>query len=293
MPARRRIATAFLARPRSSQALLGREPLAAARRARMRRRGLRRPRRPRGRRRRRWSTDRRCAQRCASATLRRTRQHRIAVFVGRHRNQRRSASRSPLRTSGVTTCRRIRAPSSRPARCAFSAVARSAVRTVPTMRSNRRHNGDEMFRRIAEAETDQRMVSLARGAPIRPCTSGSDSAARCFARGVRAAPIETAERPHRHGANQRRSIAEQSLGFAGEADVFGVADRDQHVAQKTIAADALDRAFREQRAEAGVVEPRQFDEWRREQASRAASFASRPAWANLFQGQTARQSSQP
>ena len=77
--------------------------------------------------------------------------------------------------------------------------------------------------------------------------------------------IETAERPHRGAANQRRSIAEQSLGFAGKACVFGVADRDQHIAQKTVAADALDRAFREQRAEAGIVEPRQFGERRRAQ----------------------------
>src|SRR5580693_3988431 len=77
--------------------------------------------------------------------------------------------------------------------------------------------------------------------------------------------IETAERPHRGAANQRRSIAEQSLSFAGKACVFGIADRDQHVAQKPVAADALDRAFRKQRAEAGVVEPRQFGKRRRTQ----------------------------
>jgi len=75
--------------------------------------------------------------------------------------------------------------------------------------------------------------------------------------------IETAERPYRGAAYQRRGIAEQPLGLAGKAGIFGIADRDQHVAQKAIAADALDRAFTEQRAEARVVEPRQFGERRR------------------------------
>ena len=50
----------------------------------------------------------------------------------------------------------------------------------------------------------------------------------------------------------------------------------------------------EQRAECRVVEPRQLGELAaRAASSRAASFASRPACANLFHGQTARQSSQP
>src|SRR4029077_21291046 len=80
--------------------------------------------------------------------------------------------------------------------------------------------------------------------------------------------VEPAERPYRGAAHQRRGIAEQTLGFIGEASVSGIADRDQYVAQETIAADALHCAFREQGAEAGVVEPRQFGELRR--AQRAA-----------------------
>ena len=123
---------------------------------------------------------------------------------------------------------------------------------------------DEMLRRIAEAETDQHCSCHSHAAAHSAMTSGSDSrcaAAQSFEPGA----IETAERPHRGAANQRRSIAEQSLGFAGETGVLGIADRDQHVAQKTVAADALDRAFRKQRAEAGIVEPRQFGKSRRAQ----------------------------
>ena len=96
-------------------------------------------------------------------------------------------------------------------------------------------------------------------------TSGSDSAARCFAAAFKPRAVEPAERPHRGAAHQRRGIAEQPLGLAGKACVAGIADRDQHIAHETVAADALDRALGEQRAEAGVVEPRQFGERRRAQ----------------------------
>ena len=123
---------------------------------------------------------------------------------------------------------------------------------------------DEMFRRIAETETDQHGCH-SHAAAHSAMTSGSDSWRDVSPRSVQAAPIETAERPHRGAANQRRGIAEQSLGFAGKACVSGIADRDQHVAQKAVAADALDRAFGEQRAEAGIVEPRQFGKLRRAQ----------------------------
>ena len=116
-----------------------------------------------------------------------------------------------------------------------------------------------------------------------------------WGRMIRATGIaeEPPERPHRGAAHQRRGIGEQPLGLGRERGIAGIADRDQHVAHEAVAAGALDRRFREQRAEGRVVEPREIGERGARNASRAASFASRPACANLFQGQTARQSSQP
>src|SRR5260370_33383734 len=106
------------------------------------------------------------------------------------------------------------------------------------------------------------MMSLARRRSVgHDLGIGFGGAKFCLA-SFRSRGVETAERPYRGAATQWRSIAEQSLGFAGEANVFGIADRDQHVAQKAVAANALDCAFRKQRTEAGVVEPRQFGQLR-------------------------------
>src|ERR1700749_3456209 len=53
------------------------------------------------------------------------------------------------------------------------------------------------------------------------------------------------QRPNRGAADQRALILEQALRLASQGGVIGVTDRDQHVADKSIAADALDRRFRE------------------------------------------------
>ena len=105
--------------------------------------------------------------------------------------------------------------------------------------------------------------------------------------------IEPGQRPHRGAAHQRRGVVEQPLGFARQRGVAGVADRDQHIADEAVAPGALHRRLREQRAEARIVELRQLGKLRRAQALARGSFASRPACAYLFQGHTARQSSQP
>ena len=66
--------------------------------------------------------------------------------------------------------------------------------------------------------------------------------------------IKPAESPNRGAAHQQRFILEQSLGLVRKIRVAGIADRDQHVADETRAADALDRAFGKQRAECTIVE---------------------------------------
>ncbi len=66
------------------------------------------------------------------------------------------------------------------------------------------------------------------------------------------------------------------------------------VANEPVAADALNGRAPEAGAECGVIEGEQLGKRRVGRARRArANFASRAACANLFQGQTARQSSQP
>ena len=76
--------------------------------------------------------------------------------------------------------------------------------------------------------------------------------------------------------------------------VARIAGGDQHIAQEAVAAGAFDRRAAEARAERGIVEEQQLGE-RRVVACRLSrlSFVSRALCANLFHGQTARQSSQP
>ena len=94
-----------------------------------------------------------------------------------------------------------------------------------------------------------------------------------------APPTATAPIPPRRApAGLRRPAA---LGLRRQRRVVGVADRDQHVADKTVAADALDRRFRKQRAKRGVVEPRQLAKRRRAQFRRA-----RRAWLRGLPAQT-------
>src|SRR4051812_14622167 len=49
------------------------------------------------------------------------------------------------------------------------------------------------------------------------------------------------QRPRRGAAHQRALVGEQALGFGGERRVFRVADRDQHIADEPVAADAFYR----------------------------------------------------
>ena len=80
------------------------------------------------------------------------------------------------------------------------------------------------------------------------------------------------QRPNRGAANQRALILEQASRLVGQSGVIGVADRDQHVADKSITADALDWRFREQRPESRVIEPNQFSEIRRAQGVARGEF---------------------
>ena len=73
--------------------------------------------------------------------------------------------------------------------------------------------------------------------------------------------------PERGRAHQRRGVVETGRH---RRDKLGsrlgrVADRDQHVSDKAVAADALDRGAGEQGAECRVVEPGQLGETRRGQ----------------------------
>ena len=105
-------------------------------------------------------------------------------------------------------------------------------------------------------------------------------------------PAERPDRGSRGPAARRRRAAAAATG--GERRVAAVADGDQHVADEAVAADPLDRAAGEAPAERGVVEGRELGQRRRGEVLRApGSFSSAAARANLFQGQTARQSSQP
>ena len=67
------------------------------------------------------------------------------------------------------------------------------------------------------------------------------------------------------------SSSSRSASNASDASL-GVADRDQHVADEAVAADALDRRFGEQRAKRGIVEPRQFRKRRRAQFRARGQF---------------------
>ena len=172
--------------------------------------------------------------------------HRIAVFVLRNRDQRqlrfadgvfavrrrrRAVEHQRLQPAGETRVQHRGAlGAAHGADDALEAVAEHA---------------DEMFRRIAETETQERghRRFIPRARPFHSAaTSGSVSSTaprRCAAFEPRA--IEPAERPDGGAANQRRGIVEQPLGFGASARVARIADRDQHIAHKARAADALDR----------------------------------------------------
>ena len=91
--------------------------------------------------------------------------------------------------------------------------------------------------------------------------------------------IEPRERPDRGAPHQRRGIVEQALGLGRQRGFAGVADRDQHIAHEPLAADALDGALAEQRAERRIVEPGQIRRVpvRAARRARQASPRGRPA----------------
>ena len=83
---------------------------------------------------------------------------------------------------------------------------------------------------------------------------------------VKSLPLDQLrQRPHRRAAHQRACIVEQALGLCRQRRIAGVADRDQHIADEAVAADALDRRFRKQRAKRGIVEPCEIGKSRRAQ----------------------------
>ena len=101
------------------------------------------------------------------------------------------------------------------------------------------------------------------------------------------------ERPDGGASDQGRRRGELFERQRSQTGIGAVADGDQHIAQKARMAEALDRTAREQRAKLRVAQPDEFAKRGLARSARAESFASRVAWANLFHGQTARQSSQP
>ena len=154
--------------------------------------------------------------------------------------------------------------------------------------------------RVAEAETEQDAGHAAAAASPNAArhsarTSGSDSPA-CRAWSRRSSPA-SASRDNAHTAAPRTSgdaSASNAAAAAARRPLAAVADRDQHVAHEPVPADPLDRAAGEAPAERRVVERRQLGQRRRRSGPRApAASVSAAARANLFQGQTARQSSQP
>src|SRR5579871_242365 len=71
------------------------------------------------------------------------------------------------------------------------------------------------------------------------------------------------QRPHRCTTDQRARIGQKTFGLAGQRGIAGIADRDQHIADKAVTAGALNRRFCKTRAKAGIVETREPGKVRR------------------------------
>src|SRR5262245_37084180 len=85
----------------------------------------------------------------------------------------------------------------------------------------------------------------------------------CQRRGREAIPIELAERPYGSAAHERGWIGEQPFGLVCKADIPGITDRNQHIANEPVASRALDRRLRKQFEERCVIEARELGEaWR-------------------------------
>ncbi len=98
-------------------------------------------------------------------------------------------------------------------------------------------------------------------------------------------------RPDRHGPHHRGGIGEQRRDIRDERSIAAVARRNQHIADEPVASDALDREPLNSFRNAGSSSLSSHDRAGARNASRATSFASDAVRANLFHGQTARQSS--
>ena len=101
------------------------------------------------------------------------------------------------------------------------------------------------------------------------------------------------QRPHRCAPHERRGVREPRFGHRRQRRVGGVADRHQDVAHEAVAAVRLIGDPAKWARKAASSSPASTDSGGASRSGRAESFASRPSAANLFHGQTIRQSSQP
>ena len=65
---------------------------------------------------------------------------------------------------------------------------------------------------------------------------------------------QSRQRPHGHGAEQRRLISKPPFGHFREPGIAGIPERYQYIADKAMAPRALYRRARKKRPEGGVVE---------------------------------------
>jgi len=108
------------------------------------------------------------------------------------------------------------------------------------------------------------------------------------AKASRAINCDSAHTPRTH---QRARIVEQALGLGRQRRIIGVADRDQHVADEAVAADAFDRRLANRRGTRHRP-AHQLRKRRRTQFRARGEFCFAACCANLFTAD-ARQSSQP
>ncbi len=301
------------AAPSASQACSAASRCARARADAARAASSRRPSRRHGRHRRRPWTDsrsRRAAARAAIASAK-CAQHRVAGLVRRDRDEdvrrrRRGRSRcagaalAPSKTRALDAVA-PRAPPPCPARV-----------TVPAMRANRsRWRAHEMRRacsrarrRTGSSARSPRSAAALASSAARPF--GADVARSRFARApmprarsvrasVRARGSSRASAQTAIAAHQRRGIVEQPHGLARPAPASPELPsaistlRTKRSRPVRLTGVPAKRARKAASSSASELGERRRRETRR---ARAASPRGRPA-ANLFQGQTARQSSQP
>ncbi len=187
--------------------------------------------------------------------------------------------------------RRTGPPRSR-ARCKLADLAHVARRAddLPAFGGKRA--------RPAPAPKSRGRTRIARFTPplpsIRFAPRGRYRSACAAAQSAEASRRQSRQRPHRHGAHQRGVVVEPRFDQRHERRIAGIAGGDQHIAHEAVAAGALDRRAAKAGAKRGIVEREQLGE-RRVVAlgSDARAWPRARCCANLFHGQTARQSSQP